>query len=222
MQLDFRQIWNGIRKRWWLALLVMLAAGASAYLQQDLQPDVYQAQTSLAAKAVPPDNGLVEAIKKQMSTYAQEMGSRRLWQEVVDNNLMRTVDLDALPGQIKIQPRPDQQLLVMTVDSRDPMQAALLAEAISEEFIDRQNADNETLPGGNRVVWVVAQPAEIPARPYQPRPLLYGGAGALFGLILGLLLIVIIELLDTSLKTPAEVQQYTGLNTLGIIPRSSK
>jgi capsular polysaccharide biosynthesis protein len=200
----------------------MLAAGAVAYLSQAMQTPIYQAQTTLAAKAVPPDNGLVEAIKKQMSTYAQEMGSKQLWQSVIDNNLMRTVDLDALAGQIKIQPRPDQQLLVMTVDNPDATQAALIAEAVADEFVARQDAENQTLPGGNRVVWVVAQPAEIPARPYQPRPLLYGAAGALFGLILGLLLAVVLELLDTSLKTPDDVQQYTRLNTLGIIPRSTK
>jgi len=222
MQLDLRQIWNGLRKRWWLALIVMLAAGGAAYLQQDMQPDVYQAQTTLVAKPVPPDNGLIEAIKKTMSTYAQELGNRRMWQEVVDNNLMRTVDVSALHGQIKIQARPDENALVMTVDNTDATQAARVAEAIADEFVARQDAENQALPGGNRVVWVVAQPAEVPSRPYQPRPLLYGGAGALFGLILGLLLAVVLELLDTSLKTPDDVQQYTRLNTLGIIPRSTK
>jgi capsular polysaccharide biosynthesis protein len=224
VQLDFRQIWNGIRKRWWLALIVTLAAAAAAYLYTNAQPRVYQAQTTLSARAVPPDNGLVEAIKKQMPTYAQEMGSKALLQYVVDNNLIRDVDLNAVAGQVKVQARPDEQALVMTVDHTDALKSAQLAEAIANEFVARQDAEsqNATIATGNRVVWVVAQPAEVPSRPYQPRPLLYTGAAALFGLILGLLLAIVLELMDTTLKTPAEVRQYTGLNTLGIIPRSSK
>ena len=98
----------------------------------------------------------------------------------------------------------------------------MLAEAIAEEFVVRQDAANQSLPGANRVVWVIAQPAEVPARPYLPRPLLFGAAGALFGLLLGLLLAVALELLDTTLKTPDDIQQHAGLNTLGIIPRSAK
>ncbi len=222
MQLDLRQIWSGLRKRWWLALLVMLSAAAVAYLYTNAQPRVYQAQVTLVAKPVPPDNGLIEAIKKTMSTYAQELGSKSLWTSVVDGNLMRTVDLSALSGQIKVQPRPDQNSLVMTVDNQDSVLAAQIAEAISQAFVERQTAENQALASGNKVVWVIAQAAEVPSQPYQPRPLLYAGAAALFGLILGLLLAIGLELLDTTIKTPADIKQYTELNTLGIIPRASK
>lgn len=220
MQLDLRQIWSGLRKRWWLALVVMVSAAAVAYLYTRAQPSIYQAQVTLVAKPVPPDNGLIEAIKKTMSTYAQELGSRELWRQVVDGNLMRTVDLGALPGQIKVQARPDENALVMSVDNQDNVLAAQLAEGISQAFVERQTAENQALASGNKVVWVIAQPAEVPSQPYQPRPLLYGAAAALFGLILGLLLAIGLELLDTTLKTPADIKQYTELNTLGIIPRS--
>src|SRR5438128_7221833 len=71
---------------------------------------------------------------------------------------------------------------------------------------------------GNRVVWDITQPAEEPQKPYQPRPTLYGAAAGLFGLILGLLLAIALELLDTTLKTPSEVKQYLGMNTFGVIP----
>ena len=68
MQLDLRQILNGLRKRWWLALLVMLSAGVVAYLYSNAQPTLYQARVTLVAQPVPPDNGTIEAIKKTMST----------------------------------------------------------------------------------------------------------------------------------------------------------
>ena len=221
MQVDIKQILSGLRKRWWLALIVMLSAGAVAYLYTNAQPRIYQAQVILVSKCVPPDNGCIEAIKKTLPTYAQELGSKDLWRQVIDDNLIQDVDLDALPGQIKVQARPDDNDLVMTVDNKSADMAAVLADRISRAFVGRQMADTQDLVSGNRVVWDIPQTPEPPQRPYQPRPLLYGGAAALFGLILGLLLAIALELLDTTLKTPSEVSQYLGMNTLGVIPKGT-
>lgn len=221
MQLDPQQIINGMRKRWWLAFIVTLVAAAVAYLYTNMQPRIYQAQTAIAAKSVPPDNGTIEAIKKTMPTYAQDLGNRRSWSRALDNAGVQDVSHDALAGEIKVQPLPDQNSIIMTVDNQDPTKAAIVAQTIANDFVDRQNAENQaTSAGGFRVVWIITQTAEPPPQPYQPRPLLYTGAAALFGLVLGLLLAVALELLDTTLKSPAEVQQYTGLNTLGVIPKA--
>src|SRR5262245_20252903 len=103
MQLDLQQILNGLRKRWWLVLIVMLSAGAVAFLYTDNQPRIYQTRTVLVAMAVPPDNGLIEAIKKTMPTYAQQLGSQDFWRQVVDDNGIQDVDVNALPDLIKVQ-----------------------------------------------------------------------------------------------------------------------
>jgi capsular polysaccharide biosynthesis protein len=226
MQLDIKQILNGLRKRWWIALIVMLSAGAVAYLYSNAQPRVYQARVMMVAKPVPPNNDLSETIKKTLPVYALELGSKNLWRQVIDDNMIQDVDVDALPGLIKVQALPDQNALVMTVDRASAttdanagVVAAILADRISQAFVERQMADTQSLVGGNRVVWDITQLAEAPDKPYQPRPLLYAGAAALFGLVLGLLLAIALELLDTTLKTPAEVNQYLGVSTLGVIPR---
>ena len=222
MQLDLRQILNGLRKRWWLALLVMLSAGAVAYLYTDAQPRVYQVQTTLVARPVPLDNGSIEAIKKTLPTFAQELGSTEFWRQVVNGNLMQDVDVDALPGLIKVQSRPDENALVMNVDHRDANTAALLADHIGRAFVERQMGQNQEVnPGGIRTVWTITQGVGVPTQPYQPRPRLFGAAAALFGLVLGLLLVIALELLDTTLKSPSEVEQYLGMNTLGVIPRGT-
>lgn len=202
-------------------MIVMLSAGAVAYLYSNTQQRIYQARVTLVAKPVPPDNQLIDAIKKTLPTYAQELGSKELWTRVVDDNLIQDVDVNALPGQIKVQALPDQNALVMTVDNKSGKLAAILADRISRTFVERQMADTQSIVGGNRVVWDITQPAEEPPQPYQPRPLLYVGAAALFGLVLGLLLAIAVELLDTTLKTPSEVSQYLGMNTLGVIPKGS-
>ncbi|MDQ6694474.1 MAG: Wzz/FepE/Etk N-terminal domain-containing protein [Chloroflexota bacterium] len=223
MQIDFRQIIRGLQKRWWLALIVTLAAAGAAYLYSKSQPSVYQSQVTLVANSFPTDNGTIEAIKKTMPTYAQQLGSKELWKAVVDDpdNGIADVDVDALGGLIKVQARPDQNALVMTVDNKQAETAALLADRISNAYVEQQMSQNQDVGSGNeRVVWSIAQAAEVPLQPYQPRPLLNAAAAGLFGLILGLLLVIGIELTDTTLKNSADVQQYIGLNTLGVIPRA--
>ena len=218
MQLDVKQILDGIRKRWWIPLLVALVAAAVAYIYADMQPRVYQSQVTVAAKPVPPDNGLIEAIKKTLPTYAAEMRSPNLVRQVVDSYGIADVDPNTV--SLLTQARPDDNSIVMTVDHGDPVVAAQLAEGVSQAFIERQAADNQQAnASGQRVVWVTTQPATVPSAPYQPRPRLYAAAAALFGLVLGLLLAIALELLDTSLKTPSDVRQWTGMSTIGIIPR---
>lgn len=220
MQLDLKQILNGLRKRWWLPLLVMLSAAAAAYIYTNAQPRIYQAQVTLLARPVPLSNELGEALKKTLRTYAQELGSKTFWTEVIDDNLIRDVDVNALPGQIDVQSRPDDNSIVMRVDNTDPEKAALLADRFANAFVERQAAENQNVnPGGNKIVWTISQAPEKPLDPYTPRPKLYAFAAALFGLLLGLLLAISVELLDTTLKNPADIQQYTGLSTIGVIPR---
>jgi capsular polysaccharide biosynthesis protein len=218
MQLDLKQIIDGLRKRWWLALIVALAAAAVAYLYSNAQPQVYQASVVVAAKPVPPDNGLIEAIKKTLPTYAAEMASRDLIRQVVDDNRIPDVDPDIVV--LRTQARPDDNSIVMTVDHANGLIAAEVAEGVSNAFIEKQAAENQQAnASGQRVVWVTTQAASEPSEPYQPRPKLYGAAAGLFGLLLGLLLAVGLELLDTSLKTPDDVARYVGVTTVGIIPR---
>jgi capsular polysaccharide biosynthesis protein len=221
MQLDLKQIVDGLRKRWWLALIVALAAAAVAYLYSNAQPQVYQASVVVAAKPVPPDNGLIEAIKKTLPTYSAEMASRDLIRQVVDDNRIPDVDPDTIV--LRTQARPDDNSIVMTVDHANGLIAAEVAEGVSNAFIEKQAAENQQAnASGQRVVWVPTQSASVPSEPYQPRPKLYGAAAGLFGLLLGLLLAVGLELLDTSLKTPEDVERYVGVNTVGIIPSGDK
>jgi capsular polysaccharide biosynthesis protein len=221
MQLDFQQILEGLKKRWWLALIVTITAAAVAYIASDMQPRVYQAQVTVAAKSVPPDNGMIEAIKKTLPTYSQEMGSQTLVREVIDGKYGEPIqDVDPAAIVVRTQARPDDNSIVMTVDYSNGLKATQIAEGVSNAFIELETARNQQAnASGQRVQWVVTQPAFEPAEPYQPRPRLYGAAAGLFGLVLGLLLAIGLELLDTTLKSAPDVQRYVGVNTVGVIPR---
>jgi len=71
----------------------------------------------------------------------------------------------------------------------------------------------------------IIDPAREPLKKYRPNPKLNILVGTLAGLLLGLGLAFLRDSLDQSIKTPDDLQKFTGLSVLGSIPkpdRSSK
>jgi len=64
--------------------------------------------------------------------------------------------------------------------------------------------------------------AEVPGGRFAPSLSRNLEAGALIGLMLGVMLALVLEHLDDTLKTPEDVEQHLHLAVLGIIPRLSK
>lgn len=65
----------------------------------------------------------------------------------------------------------------------------------------------------------VVDKADVPLFPYKPDLMRNGLVGLLIGLMVGLGLAFLLEYLDDSIKFPDEVERYTGLTLLGVIPK---
>lgn len=61
--------------------------------------------------------------------------------------------------------------------------------------------------------------AQLPKKPIMPRKELNLAIGLMLGLTIGLGLVFFLETLDTTLKTPDDIERKTGLTILGSIPR---
>lgn len=98
--------------------------------------------------------------------------------------------------------------------------------------LDRQRATNEKMYGTllermkeadlARMMNVnnvrLVDPPTQPKSPIRPLTLANVGIGALLGMVLGLGLAILREQLDSSLKTPADVEDKLGLTFLGMLP----
>ncbi len=70
-------------------------------------------------------------------------------------------------------------------------------------------------------IQVVSWP-EVPVEPSQPRPILYSVAAVVFSLLFGLGLSLLIELMDTRLRTPSQVVRQVGVPVLASVPDLSE
>jgi len=64
----------------------------------------------------------------------------------------------------------------------------------------------------------IAQMPSIPFDPTEPRTVLYSAAAIVFSLMVGVGLSIALELMDTRIRTPAEVARQVGVPLLGSVP----
>ncbi|MGI8586862.1 MAG: YveK family protein [Chloroflexia bacterium] len=222
MQLELRDYFNVLVKRWWLILLVAAGAAAGGYGYSKLQTPIYQADVKIQAFPSRADNGLIEYLVKNLPSYTAGLDSHEFVNSVLTDSANRghldDLTADDVLGKLKVQAQPDNHIIDMTVDDPSAQKAADIANALASAYADQQNALAEKSQSADKIFLQQLDTARPPPRPYQPRTLLNTGAAALLGLVLGLILAFILEFTDTSLKTSEDVQRYLALNTIGLIP----
>ena len=95
------------------------------------------------------------------------------------------------------------------------------ADRIKEERDRIERRVNDlTLAKENRVPVSVIQRAERPAEPSSPQWVVTIPAGVLLGLLVGLGLAFLLEFVDASVKSPADIARRTDLAVLGTVPHT--
>jgi polysaccharide chain length determinant protein (PEP-CTERM system associated) len=111
-------------------------------------------------------------------------------------------------------PQAEQQL---TAASNDYANAEDRYKRLEEhKFAADMSSDVETRQKGER--FVVLEPAQPPERPYAPKRVLIDALGLVAGLGTGVLLVVLKEILDTTIKTKRELVDRIKLPVFGEMP----
>jgi capsular polysaccharide biosynthesis protein len=202
-------------KRWWVVALTMLVAMVTAYGVSKMLPRTYRMQTVYLALANRADNGLNITLRTTMNSYRE-----LVHQPDVLDEISQQLQLDVPGGQlledVYVQPRPDEQKILIEVDHALPAQADAIARAMGQRLEAEVSRLNANLEGTDRInITRIQQPRLIAVQPNTRINVL---AGAILGLILGTLLAFVLEYLDDTLKSSADVERFTGLTTLGAIP----
>lgn len=203
-------------KRWWIVGLIALTAAVAAYVFSKLQDPEYRSQARYSVLINRLDSGVNIFADKTLNNYRNLVYNKDQMQSVNDQlGLDRTGE--ALMEYVRVQPQPDQLLMVIEVDWRDPEIAQRIAAAVGERLNASVVEANRNLQGEDRVSLRLIESPQVGylAKPTTRINVL---AGAILGLILGVLLAFVLEYLDDTLKTAADVERYTELITIGAIP----
>lgn len=217
IEFDLLEIIHILLSRFWIILGVgvmaaLICFGISGYV---LAP-VYESTTKIYIlnKA---DNTTVTYTDVQMGTqltkdYAELINSRYVIEKVITQLSLEDVEYKELMKKISVNTPVDTRIVSITVEHTDPALAMRIADCIREVAGEHiQNVmDIEAVN--------VVETANMPAEKSGPSIVKWTLIGGLAGAFLACAVILIIFLLDDTIKSSEDVEKYLGLSTLALIP----
>ena len=219
VELDLKQLFLIIIKRWWLMLLIpLVAAGVTAYLSYYVLDPVYEANTTLYVINKQSENQTTIAQSDLtvggllVQDYKEIIVSRTVTQEVIDQLGLIGLTTDELADKITVEAKNNTRILEIRVKDENPERAKKITDALASVFIERvvelMKVDNVS----------IVDAAVVPNAPVEPRPLRNTAIAAAAGLLLAIGAAFLLEFLDDTIKTSEDVEKHLGLTVLGTIP----
>ena len=221
--MDVRDYLRILRRSWAVLLLgALLGAGVAAGVSAALTPQ-YTATTQLFVSTTGSDD-LNTALQGnyfaegKVTSYATLLTSKELATAVIDD-LGLSETPEELAERISASVITDTTVLDVTVTDPSPAGALAVARSIDAEFVDLVR-ELET-PVGSAAspvkITVIAEP-ELPTAPSSPDVGANVGLGAVLGLVLGALVAVLRDRLDTTVKDDEAATALTGAAVIGHVP----
>ena len=123
---------------------------------------------------------------------------------------------EQLLKMLSVDTPTDTRVVSITIKDTDPYTAAEIANAV-RDVASKHIQQVMDIKAVN-----VVETANIPDEPSSPSLLKSGVIGAALGILLSLAIVVIVYLMNDTVKTPEDVEKYLGLSVLGTIPYVSK
>jgi capsular polysaccharide biosynthesis protein len=213
---DYQRI---LRKRGWIVVLVALVAAASAFGFSKLQTPVYSASVKLSINPARADWGLSNTTKDLLRNYAENIRTHKMAQEVIDRAQL-DMDTTALLSKLFVSPAADTFTLAIEARDTDPQVAMTIAQTMAEVFDEDRDAWNQRQDKRDRIeVDILDNVYNLGYSQYSPNTKINTAAGGLFGLLVGVLVVLFLEWLEQDvIRSAADVERAIQVTVLGSIP----
>lgn len=204
-------------KRGWIIVVMATVTGASAIVFSLVQRPVYRSSIQLNVIPARLDLGLTESIKKLMRNYAGNIVSNTTLEEVIKRT-GQDMTPAMLRAKVKVSPIESDFMVQIDVDDYDPVVAQLLAQRIADVFVEDVKAYMLDQDKRDRVQVEPKDPA-APAYLQSPKKKINALAGGVFGVLLGGLVVLGLEWVDSGIiRSSEDLERVAGTSILGIIP----
>lgn len=216
--MQLKEYVNIILKRWWIVVAVAFIAAASAYVFSKLQTELYRSRAQYVVRFNRLDTGGIAFANSTYNGFVNLVYTPDQLQSVSDQ-LGLDVSGTQLMRYVRLQPQPDQSMIVIEADYFDPATASNLVNVVGQQLNSLVVEENRNLQGEDRVS-LRPRPAQQ-AWLAKPMTRINVLAGGILGLVLGTLLVFGLDYLDNTIKTSEDVERYASLVTIGTIPSSA-
>lgn len=212
----FGVLWHWI----WLILLVALLLGGAAYaFSKFVIPEEFQSTTKIYVLDKESGSGGqstytdLQVGSQLTKDYAELITSRTVIEKVIaDNHLESVYDYKEFLKKVEVNTPTDTRIVSITVTDTNPALAQALADDIRVEASDLI-IDTMQINAVNTY-----EVANLPTEKSAPSCSKWALIGALLGALLVGGTVTLQYILDDTIKTSEDIEQYLGLSTLALIP----
>lgn len=217
-ELDLRESLGVLRRRWWVVVLAAASAVVVAYAYARLQQPTYRSMIRLEVSARF-DNGQQLALERLLPQLAQRVRTTDVTREV-DTRLRLDLGAGAILDTVRSEAQTQSGQIQIEADDVDPRRVEAIVLETARVFEEQHAARNQGIPTQDRaLVSILDRPT--PARLVWPNMRVILPTAAILGLFIGMLLAVMLDYLDDTLKTSEDVERTLGAITLGRLPRGA-
>ncbi len=206
-----------LRQRGWLILVLAVFTAAASWGFSKMQTPVYESTLRLLVSPSRTDFGQAQAAKILMRGYTQWMNSGYRAQAVI-NILQLDQTPDQLLGDIGIASDDSSFIITLEVENTNPDLANDIARTWGNLLIQWQDGNNAQLRKEDRIgIEFVDDPR---AGLKSPRTNINTIAGGVFGALIGLIVIFVLEWIDSGVMRRGEdIERFLDVPLIGTIPK---
>lgn len=206
-----------LRQRGWLIILMAVLTAAAAFGYSRIQPTIYESSLRLLVQPARTDFGQAQAAKQLLRGYVQWINSSYRAEDVIN-----TLQLDMTPrellGDVTVASDDSSFIIQINVENSDGDLANDIARTWGNRFIQWRIDDNADQRREDRVdAEFIDDPTIVGMSPNTKVNTL---AGAVFGALLGLMVIFVLEWIESGVvRRTADVERYLEIPVIGTIPK---
>ena len=146
-----------------------------------------------------------------VSTYSELIKSKSALKEVKEN-LKLDIDEDILKEMVKVEIVPETEVIEITVTSESSSEACKITNEVTKVFSEKIKEINNA-----QTVYIVDR-AEESNIPYNVNHLRDICVFALIGFAISIIILIMIIIIDTTIKSVDDIENEIGLKNLSVVP----
>ena len=215
VEIDLRELFYALKKHILIILAALLAGAviAGAATKIFITPVYSATSTMLVLTKETTLSSLADLqIGSQLTKdYNILITSRTVLQDVVDE-LNLDMSYKELKGCITVDNPTDTRILSITATDKDPEMAKKIADTLAKTSADFIGDKMEVTPPK------IIEEGEVPIVQTSTNTKKNVMVGALAGLVLSAGIIILLTLMDDTIKSEDDIEKYLGMTTLATIP----
>ncbi len=205
-----------LRQRGWIIILLAVLTAGAAFGFSRIQTPVYESSVKLLVRPARSDFGQSQAARELLGNYEQWLHSSYRAQAVI-NILQLDMQASTLLGDVTVASDRLGLVVQLNVENTDPDLGNDIARTWGELLIQWQNEENDKNLQGDRISIEFQDDPKVVG--VSPNVKVNTAAGAVFGALLGIILIFVLEWVESGVVRRAEdVERYLDIPVVGRIP----